>query len=278
MSRQLTSEEIGCYTDDGALVLRDVIAQSWLTQLAEAVERDIANPGPFYHGYQTESDGHFHGNLRIWQNDETFRRFCLESELPKLARQFLQSSKVNLLYDQLFVKESGTTNRTRWHNDEPYWPIRGWQVMSFWVALDETTADSGALEFVRGSHQWNRWFQPETFGVTKAFGAYERNPDYEDIPDIEADRDAYDIVSWDLSPGDVYVFHALTVHGAPGNSRRDRRRRGYTVRYTGDDVTYDDRPGISKQLLTDALQNGEALDCAQYPVIIQTPYLSGDRL
>jgi hypothetical protein len=63
----------------------------------------------------------------------------------------------------------------------------------------------------------------------------------------------------------------MTVHGAPGNSRKDRRRRGYTVRYTGDDVTYDDRPGISKQLLTDALHNGEALDCEQYPVIIQAP-------
>ena len=24
-----------------------------------------------------------------------------------------------------------TSNRTRWHNDQPYWPVRGWPVMSF---------------------------------------------------------------------------------------------------------------------------------------------------
>jgi ectoine hydroxylase-related dioxygenase (phytanoyl-CoA dioxygenase family) len=263
----LTAADLARFREDGALVLRDVVSQSWLEQLAQAVERDIANPGPFFHGYATEDGGVFHGNLRIWQNDSVFERFCLESNLPDLACQFLATKRLNLLYDQLFVKEAGTANRTRWHNDQPYWPIRGWQVMSLWVALDATTLETGALEFVRGSHKWNRWYQPETFGVTRSIDAYERNPDYEDMPDIEADRDGYDIVSWDLAPGDVYVFHAMTVHGSPGNLSSDTRRRGYTVRYVGDDVTYDARLGVSKPLLNDQLVNGQALDSDQYPLL-----------
>lgn len=265
MSMALSARDLARYEEDGALVLRDVVSDDWLQQLAAAIERDIADPGPFFHGYATDEGGVFHGNLRIWQNDTVFERFCRESVLPDLARQFLQTKRLNLLYDQLFVKESCTTNRTRWHNDQPYWPIRGWQVMSFWVALDATTAATGALEFIRGSHKWNRWFQPETFGVTENITAYERNPDYEDIPDIQADRDSYDIVSWDLAPGDVYVFHAMTVHGSPGNLSSDTRRRGYTVRYVGDDVTYDARPGVSQPLLNSDLVNGQVLDSAQYP-------------
>lgn len=260
-------DQLAAYQRDGALVLRNVLGSDWLSVLADAIERDIANPGPFYHGYDAPEGGAFHGNLRVWQNDPTLEDFCLHSPLPAIAKTFLNTNKLNLLYDQLFVKEQGTKNRTRWHNDQPYWPIRGRQVLSIWVALDTTTLDSGALEFVPGSHNWDRWFQPETFGITEAVGVYERNPDYETIPDIEADREHYHITSWDLEPGDVYVFHAMTVHGSPGNSRTDRRRRGYAVRYVGDDVTYDDRPGISKPLLNDTLTNGEPLDCVQYPRI-----------
>ena len=149
-----------------------------------------------------------------------------------MAAQFFGASKINLLYDQLFVKEPGTANPTRWHNDQPYWPVRGRQVMSFWLALDPTTAENGRLEFVRGSHRWDRWFQPEPFGKTVT-RSYDDNPDYEKMPDIEAARGDYDIVAWDMEPGDVIAFHAMTVHGAGGNLRDDVRRRGYTVRYTG---------------------------------------------
>ena len=107
-------------------------------------------PGPFCHGYEADNGrGRFHGNLRMWENDKAFREFCFDSGLPQIAAQFFGSSRVNLLYDQLFVKEPGTPNRTRWHNDQPYWPVRGWHVMSFWLALDPTTAENGRLEFVR---------------------------------------------------------------------------------------------------------------------------------
>ncbi len=253
---------------DGVVPLRGVLNADWLVRLEDAVERDIKNPGPFFHGYESE-EGRFHGNLRLWQNDATFYELCVESELPGIAQQFFGSKKINLLYDQLFVKEASMSQRTRWHNDQPYWPIRGWQVVSIWISLDRVTTDTGRVEFIRGSHKWDRWFQPEVFGKTAAIQQYERNPEFEDIPDIESDRDAYDIVSWDLEPGDVYVFHAMTVHGAGGNNSSQTRRRGYTVRYVGDDVVYDNRLGVSKPLINSELSNGDPMDSEQNPVIIQ---------
>ncbi len=265
--RAIEPSEVATYHRDGVMILRQVVDESWRLRLEAAIEREIEHPGPYYHGYESDGGGKFHGNLRLWESDDTFRDFCFHSLLPGLARQFFGAQKVNLLYDQLFVKEAGTMNRTRWHNDQPYWPIRGSQVLSFWVALDKTTTESGALEFIRGSHLWDRWFQPEKFGKAATAPEYEQNLAYEPIPDIEATRSAYDIISWDLEPGDVYVFHGLTVHGAGGNATINRRRRGYTVRYTGDDIVYDTRSGTNNHLRNTALKDGDALDSEQYPVV-----------
>ena len=267
MTFKLSSEEIDAFNRDGVVPLRGVVDEQSLKQIADAIEQDIESPGPFFHGYESD-EGRFHGNLRLWETQPLLREICLHSELPSIAQRVFAANRINLLYDQLFVKETNMTQRTRWHNDQPYWPILGWQVLSLWIALDRTTAENGRMEFIRGWHRWDRWFQPETFGKTGDINPYARNPSYEDIPDIEAERDAYDIVSWDLAPGDVYLFHAMTVHGAGGNQMSTRRRRGYTIRYVGDDVTYDPRIGVSEPLLCDALATGDRLDSQQYPIII----------
>jgi len=265
---KLAQKQIDAYERDGAVLLKAAIGPDWLKRVAAAIERDIATPGPFCHSYLPENGrGRFHGNLRIWQNDPDFRDYCFASPLPALAARFFSSAKVNLLYDQLFVKEPGTTNPTRWHSDQPYWAVKGWQIMSFWLALDPVSTETGRLEFVRGSHRWGRWFQPEQFGERVDEKVYARNPDFEPIPDIEADRAAYDIVAWDMEPGDLLAFHALTLHGAGGNHRDDVRRRGYTVRYTGDDAVYDKHPATAKGLDDPALKNGDPLDGEVFPVV-----------
>ena len=271
MTFTLVQSDIDAYKNDGAVLLKNVISRKWLDRVAGAIERDILDPGPFCHSYEPEDgQGRFHGNLRTWQNDPEFHAYCFETDLPKIAAQLFNTDRVNLLYDQIFVKEPGTANRTRWHNDQPYWPVSGQDVVSFWLALDQTTEENGRLEFVRGSHKWDRWFQPENFGEVKkgADGSgYEENPDYEKMPDIEATREEYDIIAWDMDPGDVIAFHGMTVHGAGGNYRDDIRRRGYTVRYTGADAWYDPRPGTAQPLVSPDLKNGDPMNNDLFPVV-----------
>ncbi|MDE0846982.1 MAG: phytanoyl-CoA dioxygenase family protein [Acidimicrobiales bacterium] len=265
---EISKSDLKLCQQDGVVPLRGAVSDEWVERLRQAIEKDISEPGPYFHGYIPDNGiGGFHGNVRICESDATFNEFCSNGPLPALAAQFFDAKKVNLFYDQLFVKEPNTENRTRWHNDLPYWPVRGHQIMSFWVALDHVTLDSGALEFIRGSHLWDIWYQPETFGKTAGHGEYERNPDYVDIPAIEESRDDYEIVSWDLNPGDVYAFHAMAVHGAGGNNRSSVRRRGYTVRYTGDDAVYDDRTGTNLNLRSHSHQDGSLLDSARFPVV-----------
>ncbi|MEL7157539.1 MAG: phytanoyl-CoA dioxygenase family protein [Actinomycetota bacterium] len=266
-SPTVSDDERAAFDEDGVVCLRGAVDDEWLAVVAAGIEDDIADPGPFYHGYDVGEGKRFHGNLRLWETHPGMRSYCLESPLPALARILLDTERVNLFYDQLFVKESATDSPTRWHNDQPYWPVRGRQVMSFWLALDPVDLTNGGLEFVAGSHRWNRWFQPETFGVTESH-AYSRNPDYEPMVDVEAERDRYRILSWTMEPGDVLAFHAMTVHGAPANADPGRRRRGYAVRYTGDDAVYLEAEGMAQPLFADHLANGDPIGGPWFPQIL----------
>jgi ectoine hydroxylase-related dioxygenase (phytanoyl-CoA dioxygenase family) len=147
----------------------------------------------------------------MWQREPTLADFCFNSPLAEIASQLLCTTKVNLLYHQIFVKDSSEiAERTDWHNDLAYWPVRG-STMSLWLALDEVDEERGALEFIRGSHDWNRWFD--------IVGPVERNSDFEPLPKFDVERDKHEMLSWQMQPGDVVGFHALTVHGAYANRK-----------------------------------------------------------
>ena len=60
---------------------------------------------------------------------------------------------------------------------------------------------------------------------------------HESLPDIEANRDAYEIFCEPMSPGDGLNFSAWIVHAAPSN-RAPTRRAVVSTRWLGDDVTW----------------------------------------
>ena len=62
------------------------------------------------------------------------------------------------------------------------------------------------------------------------------------LPDIEAQRGKFDIVSFATEPGDLVIFHPGTLHGgAP--THRGQRRRTLTLRFFGTEGFYDPRDG-----------------------------------
>jgi ectoine hydroxylase-related dioxygenase (phytanoyl-CoA dioxygenase family) len=53
----------------------------------------------------------------------------------------------------------------------------------------------------------------------------------------------HEFLSWDMQPGDVLVFNAMTVHGSQGNLRMNTRRRAWAFRFVGDEHEFVDQPG-----------------------------------
>jgi ectoine hydroxylase-related dioxygenase (phytanoyl-CoA dioxygenase family) len=132
----------------------------------------------------------------------------------------IRANKVNIFYDQLLIKEPGTVKRTPWHHDMPYWPLVGWQVCTIWLALDPVTRESGAVEYVRGSHQWGIQSNPTAFAGDRRYE--QRMPQ---IPDLESMRQSLQLIQYELEPGDCTVHYALLLHAALGTIAPSRTRR-----------------------------------------------------
>ena len=249
---QVSDEAYSAFENDGAVVLRGVVDESWVHRLRTAIDRNMQSDKWYFH------------YIYMWQHDPDLADYCFHSPVPGVASQLFRTDKVNLLYDQIFVKDTGTSERTDWHNDLPYWPVRG-PAMSIWLALDVVEQDTGALEFIRGSHKWNRWFEVEAPPGTEE--PHEQDPSFEPMPDFEAERERHEMLSWNLMPGDVVAFHALTVHGAHANRREGYRRRGYALRFAAGEAAYHRGPGALPRFCNASMRHGQALDSEQYPVV-----------
>ena len=239
--RPITQAEIESFREDGVVLLRGMFAAEWVDAVAAALERSLERTPLFGTDFAStlETDGRFQSDVLLWLGDETLRSYVFESPAIDIACTLLGCrERLSFFNDQTFIKEPGTAVPTPWHQDQPFWPVRGEQVCSFWMTCDPVGPDDSALEFVAGSHRWGTWFK----AVTPDNDPHLLASDFEYPPDIEAARDRYRILSWDYEPGDLVVFHGLTLHGSRGNSSTTRRRRAYSTRWCGDDTTYDARP------------------------------------
>lgn len=252
----IESETVQQYKDRGVVLLKSVFSAERLSGLERAIERALRQRANYFH-YRV-----------MWQRDKAFRDFCFHSIAPAIAARLMQSDTVSLLFDQVFVKEAGARTATGWHNDQPYWPIRGNDLISLWVALDPVDTDNGAMEFIEQSHRWQRRFTPFYADEKGGFARYHSHADEasEPIPDFEAERDQQSIESYDMQPGDVLAFNGMIVHGARANNSA-RRRRAYSIRYVGRDAHYWPHPASADFLLDQSMQEGDRFDNERFPVV-----------
>ena len=62
------------------------------------------------------------------------------------------------------------------------------------------------LQFVKGSHQWGKWFHPKKFASHMSYSVDDEfGFEYEDVPNV--DEEGYDILSWELEVNLCFIFY-----------------------------------------------------------------------
>ena len=261
------------FAEDGVVLLRQVIAPHWLDKLRAGIDKNIANPSARGRIWNRDAAGRvcFYDS-QTWRDISEYREFIEQSPIAEIAARVLGATRVNFFFDAVFVRTPGAQFRTPFHQDEPYWSVEGFDTCSLWMPLVEVEKKS-ALEFVRGSHRWQRRFRQTNFGALtgdERDRRRETDAAREPFPDIEAERDAYPLISWDMTPGDCVAFNGRTIHGGSGNLAPDRGLKIFNTKWLGDDVRVCFRPeGMDpdhSQVMRQAgLKPGQRIGTSLYP-------------
>ena len=272
--QSVTQETIDTYSRDGVVMLKGAISQEWIETLRRGIELNIATPSRRSRLWNRDAEGRttFYDS-QVWNQIPEYKDFVLNSPMAEIAGRVMDVSGVNFFFDAVFVRTPGVKFRTPFHQDEPFWSVIGFDTSSVWTPL-VPVAKTSALEFVSGSHRWPEQFAQVNFGaLTKddrdqvTYGA---DQDVVPLPDIEGNRDQYDILSWDMEPGDIAVFNARIVHGGSGNLDDDRDLKVFNTQWLGDDVRVFFReegmdPDHSAEMTEVGLAPGDKIGTSLYP-------------
>jgi ectoine hydroxylase-related dioxygenase (phytanoyl-CoA dioxygenase family) len=263
---RITPALVEAYRRDGAVCVRQLLTPAEVALLRDGIDANLAAPSPRAKvASRTGDPGFFIEDFCNWQDNAAYRRVIFESPLAATAAALTGSRRIRLYHDHMLTKEPGTRAPTPWHQDQPYYNIEGQMNCSMWIAVDPVRRAS-TLEFVAGSHH-GPWLMPRSFMGHQAKWFPEGS--LADLPDVEAQRDAHRILGWAIEPGDVVCFHMLALH-ASGGVDGDRRRRVFSLRFIGDDITHAPRRWVTSPEfpgLANRLPAGAPMDDELFPLL-----------
>ncbi|HEV7846146.1 MAG TPA: phytanoyl-CoA dioxygenase family protein, partial [Thermoleophilaceae bacterium] len=152
-----------------------------------------------------------------WRADDLIAAQVLSERTGRIAAQLGGYRGTRMLQDNCLWKPPGTKSLGM-HQDGSYADyLAPPEMITCWVALDETFAQGGTIEYVRGSHLW-----PKTPPDRGSFHA----PDDWLAPLQSATPEGTEVerVPVVVKPGGCAFHHSLTFHGSGPNESPVERR------------------------------------------------------
>lgn len=224
--------------DDGVVNLKGALTPEAFRKVESAVEWSLANPSPTAVKFYPDEPAKF-----FEDRGANHAGLVREIGLDTMVGALWGEDQFWYMGEQLFLKEGGASRRTPWHQDTSYLRMMGSQLIACWISLDPLPKEH-CLEFVRGSHK-GTLYNGSSFAAHDDTAPLYKNSRLPRLPDIQANRGDFDILSWDVDPGDIIIFHLGVLHGGAGTAP-GLRRRTISMRFMGPNVVFDGRPRDEK--------------------------------
>lgn len=264
-SALVSPADVATFQREGVVCLRGVLAKSWLDELAEGVERNMREPGPYGKNH-AETGAAYFGDYCNWDRIRIYRDVTEKGPLGTVAGQLMGATSVQLFHEHVLVKEPGNGTPTPWHQDQPYYNVDGNQTVSLWVPLDPVLAEV-CPKFLAGSHAAGKLFVPKRFKTGAALEG--ETAHYEPFEGVDEEKESGRLRYWALAPGDLVAFNYKTLHNAPPNTSKNRRR-AISFRFIGEHTTFAVRPHACSPPFPDMgvkAQHGDPMPKDAFPVV-----------
>ena len=121
---------------------------------------------------------------------------------------------------EFFFKEPMTKNFVSWHQDATYWGMSKHDIVTAWLALSESSIESGCMRVIPETHQ-EQIRHEDTLNEENLLSRGQQ-------VSVEVDEtQAVDVI---LKPGEISLHHVLLFHSSKPNISHDRRI-GFAIRY-----------------------------------------------
>ncbi|MCX5662553.1 MAG: phytanoyl-CoA dioxygenase family protein [Planctomycetota bacterium] len=198
------------YNREGFVVVPNVIDKDLVGEAGQHVEwlmKKHPNTRP-------EALGH-----TLVAQDPFWVRLVSDDRLLDVVERFV-GPNIGLFAAHYISKPPRDGQPVLWHQDGSYWPLSPMEVITIWLAVDDSDRENGCMRVIpRTQHSKLEKILPRNDIPNALSSGMDES--------LVDESKAVDII---LKAGDVSVHHPNLVHGSEANNSA-RRRAGLTIRY-----------------------------------------------
>lgn len=157
----------------------------------------------------------------MW-DDPFWIRLVADSRLLDLVEPII-GPDIALFASHYICKPGGDGLPVLWHQDGSYWPLDPMEVVTGWLAVDDSTAENGCMRVIPGSHVGHRDLGQRPSDTPDLI----QSQPFELAPEVVDESRAVDVT---MRRGDLSLHDSYIIHGSEPN-HSPNRRAALTVRY-----------------------------------------------
>lgn len=224
MNIKLSEQQISSFDRDGVLLVDQLIDPVLADEIAERYHHLFR--GEFETGVQPDEINWQEGEsaeeftrqiCNGWKADRTLASVVLRTDIGKVGAKLARWPGARVMQDNVIWKPVGA-RPLGFHQDNSYldWFTPS-ETLTCWISLDDTTAEGGTMEVVRGSHRWGKFPMATQFHGPEAYRQ-----------DMEAAAKTLgkspEIIPIVVPKGGGSFHHGWTWHGSGFNKSENPRR------------------------------------------------------
>lgn len=204
------------FEEDGFAIIERLFSEDEIMPISDEVNKIIEGRAEYFPEddivYEPEgSTKRVRNAFRLTEHNPFFLDVACDLRIISVVEGIL-GSPLRLYSSQLFAKPPRIGSEVPLHQDLAYWPFEPAELLSCWIALDDSNVANGCVRFIRGSHKLGllRHIPSQVSGNSLAL-------EDERIAGLEE-------AVVEVSRGSVVLHHCLTAHRSETNPSTKPRR------------------------------------------------------
>jgi len=221
---ELNSKLINDFEENGFIIFDKFISLQFLDKLRNKFEplfkgefETGISPDEWNWKFGSGPDDVTRQICNAWKSDLLIRDFVCHKIIGETCSRLMKWDGAKLIQDNVLWKPPGGKT-LGFHQDAAYddWIIPQ-TMMTCWMSLDNTSKETGTLEYIKGSHKW---------GLYPPKGEFHSPEDYKlEISNFaKKNNKKIEINYVEVPAGGAAFHHGYTWHGSGINKSTDHRR------------------------------------------------------